>query len=117
MPQVLGVGNLQYTVVNTAGTTTLNPGQASGIQSQCSVLGGVVAVAVGATWAFTLYDIIPASPGPGGPGITTNTLLNGTATAAGQQFPAGLNGDNVRYRGSLVMVTTGTPGAFNALWD
>lgn len=115
MPQVLGVGNLQYTVLTTAGTTTLNPGQASGVASQPGVLGGFVAVAVGTTWSFTAYDIIPATPG--GAAAGTNTLLNGTATAAGQQFPAGLNGENVRYRGALVVVTAGTPGVFNALWD
>jgi hypothetical protein len=116
MPQVLGVGNLQYTVLSTAGTTTLNPGQASGVQSQCGVLGGFVAVANGTNFAFTAYDILPPAT-PGGTSAGTNTLLNGTATAAGQQFPAGLNGDNVRYRGALVVVTAGTPGVFNALWD
>lgn len=115
MPQVLGVGNLQYTALTTAGTTTLNPGQSSGVASQPGVLGGFVAVGLGTAWAFTAYDIIP--PTPGGAPSSTNTLLNGTATAAGQQFSAGLNGDNVRYRGALVVVTTGTPGVFNALWD
>lgn len=116
MPQVLGVGNLQYTVLNTAGTTTLNQGPASGVASQPGVLGGVVAIAVGTTWAFTLYDILPPAL-PGRASAGTNTLLNGTATAANQQFAAGLNGDNVRYLGSLVAVTSGTPGIFNALWD
>ena len=115
MPQVLSAGNLQYTVLSTAGTTTLNPGQGQGVQSQPGVFGGVLVVAVGTTWAFTAYDIIPASPG--GAAASTNTLLNGTATAAGQQFPAGLVGENVRYRGALVIVTSGTPGIFNAQWD
>lgn len=115
MPQVLGAGNLQYTAISTAGTTTLNPGQASGVASQPGVLGGVVAVGLGTSWAFTVYDIIPATPGGTPPG--TNTLLNGTATAAGQAFPAGVPGFNPRYRGALVVVTSGTPGVFNALWD
>jgi hypothetical protein len=115
MPQVLSAGNLQYTVINTAGTTTLNPGQASGVASQPGVFGGMVAVAQGTSWAFTAYDIIPATPG--GAAAGTNTLLNGTATAAGQQFAAGLVGENVRYRGALVIVTSGTPGIFNAQWD
>ena len=115
MPQILGNGNLQYTPISTAGTTTLNPGQSAGVQSACGVLGGVIAVALGTTWAFTAYDIIPATPG--GAASSTNTLLNGTATAAGQVFQAGVNGDCVRYRGALVVVTSGTPGIFNALWD
>jgi hypothetical protein len=115
VPQILGNGNLQYTPISTAGTTTLNPGQSAGVQSACGVLGGVVAIAAGTTWAFTAYDIIPATPGGGA--ASTNTLLNGTATAQNQQFSAGLNGDCVRYRGALVIVTSGTPGVFNALWD
>jgi hypothetical protein len=115
MPQVLSAGNLQYTVINTAGTTTINPGQSSGVASQPGVFGGMVAVGLGTTWAFTAYDIIPASPG--GAPASTNTLLNGTATAAGQQFAASVLGENVRYRGALVVVTTGTPGVFNAQWD
>ena len=116
MPQVLGEGNCQYSVINTAGTSTLNSGPASGVQSQCSVFFGMVAIAQGITWAFTVLDVLPPAL-PGGTSAGTNTLLNGTATAANQQFAPGPVGVGVRYRGSLVVVTTGTPGAYNALWD
>jgi hypothetical protein len=75
---------------------------------------GLQAVAVGTTFAFTAYDIVPTS---GGVAVATNTLLNGTATAAGQLFTCGEAGVGVRCRGGLVVVTSGTPGVYNALWD
>lgn len=115
MPQVLSQGNCQYTPISTAGTYTLNPGPVQGPPSQPGVFFGMQAVGSGTTWAFTAFDVVPASPG--GAAASTNTLLNGTTTAQGQQFPAGVTGVGVRYRGALVLVVTGTPGAFNALWD
>lgn len=113
MPALLGVGNGQYTAISTAGTTTLNPGQAGPIASQPGVLYGMTQIAAGASFAATVLDIIPAS---GATAITTNTLLSGTGTA-GQRFVAGLEGVGVRYRGALVVVSSGTPGQINALWD
>jgi hypothetical protein len=115
MPQVLGAENSNYTVLNTAGTTTLNPGQVSGPPIQPGVLFGAQVVNVGTNFVLTVVDIIPASPG--GAAASTNTLLNGTATGIGQQLPAGAPGVGMRYKGALVAIVTGTPGAYNALWD
>lgn len=116
MPQVLGEGNCQYTPMSTAGTYTLNAGPAFGPPSQPGVFFGMQAIGSGTSWAFTAFDVLPPAQ-PGGSSAGTNTLLNGTTTAAGQQFPAGVTGLGVRYRGALVIVVTGTPGAFNGLWD
>lgn len=115
MPQVLSQGNCQYTPMSTAGTYTLAAGQTQGPPTQAPVLFGVQVVGSGTSWAFTALDIVPATPG--GAAASTNTLLNGTATAAGQQFQAGVPGVGLRCKGSLVLVVTGTPGAFNGLWD
>lgn len=119
MPQVQGQGNCQYTVLNTAGTTTLNPGPQqppapSIVPSQICVFFGLECIAPGTTFAVTVYDITPATPG--GAAAGTNTLLSGTGTA-GQFFAPGAAGVGVRVRGALVAVATGTPGAYNALWD
>lgn len=115
MPQVLGEGNCQYTVLNTAGTTTLNQAPpAGGPASQPGVFFGVQNIGLGTSYAVTVLDIIPAV---GSVAVATNTLLNGTATAAGQLFQAGTPGIGVRYRGALVAIVSGTPGVFNALWD
>jgi hypothetical protein len=108
MPQVLSQGNCGYTVLNTAGTTTLNPGPSSGPPIQPGVLFGAQVTSVGTSFVITMVDIV---------GTTTNTLVNGTATAIGQQFPAGVPGVGVRYRGALVAIVTGTPGAYVGLWD
>lgn len=121
------VGNCQYTAISTAGTTTLNPGQAGvpgpgaqgSLPTTFGVLYGVSQVSAGTGFAFTVYDIVPNTPAQiaaSGTGSQTNTLLNGTGTA-GQSFPAGISDEGVRYKGALVVVTSGTPGAINALWD
>ena len=114
MPQVLSQGNGQYTVLSTAGTTTLNSGQTAGPPTQPGVLFGAQVSNVGTTFVLTIVDIVPASPAAA---VSTNTLLNGTATAIGQQLPAGVPGVGMRYKGALVAIVTGTPGAYNALWD
>lgn len=116
MPAVQSQGNCQYTVLNGTGTTTINqtpPAGGSG-PSQPQVFYGANVVTPGTTFVLSVYDVIPAV---GGVAITTNTLMQGTATAAGQQFIAGIPGVGVRFRGQLLLVTTGTPGQFNALWD
>jgi len=64
----------------------------------------------GTSFAFTVVDIISDTA------TVTNTLLNGTGSA-NQQFPAGVSGIGMRYKGALVVITAGTPGAINALWD
>lgn len=107
MPALPGVGNCQYTPISTAGTTTLNPGQASGPPIQPGVLYGMQQLTPGTNFGALFLDIF---------GTTTNTIITGTGTA-GQIFPAGVPGFGVRYRGALVVVTSGTPGALNALWD
>lgn len=114
MPLLLGLGNGQYTAISTAGTATLNPGQAAGPATSFGVLYGVNQLTAGASFAFTVLDAIPAQ-GPAVP-AQTNTLLNGTGTA-NQQFNAGVPGVGIRYRGALLVVTTGTPGLINVLWD
>lgn len=115
------VGNCQYTPISAAGTTTLNPGQAAAqgsLPTTFGVLYGVSQIAAGTAFAFTVYDLVPGTPAQlaAGTNTVTNTLLNGTGTA-GQGFPAGLQGEGVRYKGALVVVTAGVPGAINALWD
>lgn len=116
MPALLGVDNCQYTAISTAGTTTLNPGQAGPIASQAGILYGLQQIAPGTSFAATVLDIIPPSNIGTNTTVTTNTLLSGTGSA-GQRFVAGLEGVGVRYRGALVVVSSGTPGQINALWD
>ena len=123
----IGQGNCQYTALTTAGTTTLNPGSPLGQSTagqnvfggggpqESGVLYGMLELAAGTTFAATFYDIITTVTGTG-TATVTNTLLSGTGTA-GQNIPAGPPGIGVRYRGALVVVTSGTPGVINALWD
>jgi len=124
MPLQLGEANGQYTPITTAGTTTLNPGQ-SGVPgvgqqgqqpSSFGVLYGATVASAGTAFAINIYDIIP----PTGLGTNTatqsNLLLSGTATQ-GVNLSAGPAGIGVRYKGALVAVTSGTPGAINAIWD
>lgn len=113
MPVLPGIGNCQYTAISTAGTTTLNPGQASGPPTSFGVLYGVAQVAAGTGFAFTVYDIVPAA---GQQAASTNTLINGTGSA-GQFFDAAAPDVGMRYKGALVVVTSGTPGLINACWD
>lgn len=119
----LGVGNCRYTVLSTAGTTTICQGPSSygapypvsyGV-APLGCLQGFMTVAAGTSFAVTFYDIIQGSPAAPST-LTTNTLLNGTGTA-GQVLTAGPPGVGVRFNGSLVAVTSGTPGIINALWD
>lgn len=95
----LGSPNMSnYTVISTAGTTTVKatPGAFNGVQ----------VTAVGTSFTATVLDI----------GTATNTIVGiSTATAVGQFF--GLNGGGIRTTGTMVVVTTGTPGSFLALWD
>jgi hypothetical protein len=110
MPANLSQGNCQYTLLNTAGTTTINNANLGTI-TPAGVFYGMLQLAPGTTFAATIYDIYAT-------GLTTNTatLLTGTGTA-GQVFTPGPAGVGVRYRGALVAVASGTPGAINALWD
>lgn len=114
MPVLPGIGNCNYTPITSAGTTTLNPGQAAGPPTSFGVLYGVSQVSAGTGFGFTVYDIVPAQ-GAAVP-AQTNTLINGTGTA-GQFFDAAAPDVGMRYKGALVVVTTGTPGVLNACWD
>lgn len=117
MPALLGVGNANYSVLNTTGTSTLNPGSGGAVASQPGVLYGMVTIAPGTTFAAAFYDIIAPPPGGTSTTTTTNQLMASSAGTAGQAFAAGLAGVGVRYRGALVVVTSGTAGQINALWD
>lgn len=117
MPAVLSQGNCQYTALVAAGTSTLNASPPAGGQgpSQPQVFYGANVVAVGTAFVLSAFDVVPAV---GGVALATNTLMGlSTATAAGQQFVAGIPGVGVRFKGQLVLVVAGTPGQFNALWD
>lgn len=92
-----------YTVISTAGTTAVASGG--------GIYYGVNVISIGTTWAVTPYDVVVA-------GTTTNTLAaTATATAAGLLGTPGASGVGVRFVGQLALVTSGTPGQFNALWD
>lgn len=119
----LGVDNCRYAVLTTTGTTTIcqgpsNYGAAYPPNLGSAPLGcfyGFTTIAVGTSFAATFYDVIqgvPSAPST----LTTNTLINGTGTA-GQVITPGPIGLGVRFQGSLVVVTSGTPGVINALWD
>lgn len=115
MPANLSQANCQYTVLSTAGTTTVNQLQAgpslTGPPSGVGVLYGANETAAGTNFAVTVVDIVVA-----GLVTTTNTLMNGTGTA-NQLMSPGPAGIGVRYRGALVAITAGTPGSINLLWD
>lgn len=92
-----------YTVISTAGTTTVAQGG--------GVFFGLNVVSTGTSWTATPYDIVVA-------GTTTNQLTaTGTAASVGGLDIPGVTGLGVRFLGTLALVTTGTPGQFNALWD
>ena len=98
-----GCANYQY--INTAGTTTL--------KTTGGVYYGLNCIAVGTTWTATPYDINVT-----GTTTTTNNLTAQiTAAAVGFQGVPGPGGTGVRFTGSLVVVTSGTPGGWNVLWD
>lgn len=104
---VYSPGCANYTTINTAGTTTVDALAGGGIYFALNCL------SVGTSWTATAYDIYVT-------GTTTNTgqlIATQTATAVGAQGGAGPAGLGVRYNGSLVVVTTGTPGSWNVLWD
>lgn len=95
-----------YTPVNTAGTTTID-------SSGGGILYGFNAISVGTLWTITAYDVYVT-------GVTTNTnqlVATQTAATTGFQGNPGSGGTGVRYNGNLVVVTTGTPGLWNVLWD
>lgn len=120
MPAQLGVGNAQYTQISTNGTTFLTTAAAVGQppQSNPGAFYGANLVSLGTAPVLTVLDLIPPAPGGTSTATVTNTIYNGTGTAAGQVLAAGPGALGIRYRGSLVVVTSGTAaGTWNALWD
>lgn len=113
----LGVGNSQYTPLSTAGTFTLNPGQAGPRASSNGVLYGASCVLFGTAPVISIFDVIPPSNIGTNTTTTTNALLQGTFTAAGQVLPTNSAGLGVRYQGALVAVYAGVASTVNALWD
>lgn len=118
MPAPLYQNNCGYTPSGTAvGTQTLNPGPGAPGQGVASpetqgVLYGYTVTSYGGTGMVVSYlDIITLATS-----TVTNTLLTGTTTTNGQTIQ-GLYCAGIRYRGALVLVTSGTVGAGNSLWD
>ena len=102
---VYSPGCANYTYINTAGTVA--------VKATGGVYYGVYDLAVGTTWTITPYDINVS-----GTTTTTNNLsATITAAAVGYQGAPGPGGTGVRFTGSLYVVITGTPGAWNVLWD
>jgi hypothetical protein len=124
VPLELGQGNCQYTPIAAAGTNTINPGpalNAGGYRAPqppttFGVLYGIETVAPGTGFGATAYDIIAPTGLGTNTATITNTLMNGT-NSAGVVQAAGIPGVGVRYTGALVVVSSGTPGALNVLWD
>ena len=102
---VYSMGCADYTYITTAGTTTVKP------------IGGVYyglnAISTGTTWTATPYDINITGTST----TTRNLTATITATAVGFQGVPGPGGTGVRFLGSLVVVTSGTGGGWNVLWD
>ena len=106
---VYSPGCANYTPITTAGTTTLDSGG--------GIFYGFTAISAGTGFTIVPYDIFTSTVG-----TTTSTTTNqlyAIATAGGLtgtvNIAAGAAG--VRYNNQLVIVTAGTPGSFNVLWD
>lgn len=95
------VNAVNYTAITTAGTTT--------VASNGGVFYGLNVVSIGTAFTAVSYDI---------QGTTTNNIVGiSTAAALGVLGGAAPAGVGVRFTGSLVVVTAGTAGQYNALWD
>jgi hypothetical protein len=118
MPGQLYNNNCQYTAISTLGTTTVDQGASNadpGLAGRWGVFYGFSVLSTGtAGMVVTAYDLVTSLTGTA---TTTNTIMVGTATAPGQFLQAGAPGVGVRYKGSLVVVTSGTAGAGLSLWD
>lgn len=112
-------GNCGYTGISTLGTTTVDPGPTPadpGYAGRFGVCYGFILNTAGtAGMAVAIYDVQRVATGTGTV-TNTNNIMNGTLTAAGQVLQ-GANGVGIRYKGDLVVVTSGTAGAGNLLWD
>lgn len=95
------IGLANATALSTAGTTTVD---ATGM----GVFYGFNVISIGTSFTAQAFDVVG----------TSSLALTGTntATAIGQAFSGGPVA-GVRYAGNLVVVTTGTGGIINTLWD
>ena len=92
----------RYTAISTLGTTT--------VKSAPGLYYGFTAVSTGtAAMSVTAYDITTAGTNTLGPATTPGALGFGGAVGA--------SGCGVAFTGSLVVVTAGTAGTYNVLWD
>jgi len=108
---VYSPGCANYTPIDTAGTTTVDANPNGG------VLYGFNAISTGTTWTITAYDIYTVKSGTVTSTYTNAMIATQTAASTGFQGNPGSGGTGVRYNGLLVVVTTGTPGLWNVLWD
>jgi hypothetical protein len=110
-------GNCNYTPL-AAGTTTVNAGPANVEPGYFGVFYGFNLTGLGTATSLVLaaYDV-QTNQASGTPVLTTNTLMVGTGTGAGQVLAAGPGELGLRYLGALVVVATGTSASANALWD
>lgn len=98
--QVFAQGIANYSQITTLATTT--------VKASPGLYYGFTAVSTGtAAMAWAAYDVL---------GTASNLLHTITPGALGAQAP-GPSGIGVRFTGILVVVTTGTAGTYNALWD
>jgi hypothetical protein len=95
---VVGAGVAGYTAISTVGTTT--------VKATAGVYFGININGTGTTFGVGVYDVVVA-------GTTTNTLLAPSTYGLGNQGNAGVG---IRFT-QLVVVTTGTAGNVNVLWD
>lgn len=120
MAAPLGQANCQYTAISTIGTMTVNAGPTPadpGYAGRYGIFYGFAVTGTGtAGMGITALDVVVAMTGTGTTTVT-NTLMVGTATAPGQVLSAAPQGIGIRYRGSLIIITTGTAGAGLSLWD
>ena len=101
----LYLGNSNYTAISTTGTTTVNQGGGT-------FYGGAF-VQNGTSFTAVAYDIYAAGTAT----VTNQLIATQTASGAAPMLQPSPGSVGVRYRGSLVVVTGGTPGVLNALWD
>lgn len=118
MPGQLYQGNCNYTAISTIGTSTVDPGPTQndpGLVGRWGVFYGFNVLSTGtAGMVVTALDLVA---NVNNTNTVTNTLFTGTATAPGQVVGAAPNGLGIRYKGTLLVVTTGTAATVNALWD
>lgn len=108
-------GCANYAVVITAGTTTLGGNDPAGRGG--GLLFGASVITVGTGWTITPYDLVFTTSGTTTSTTTNQLMAITTATAAGQFQGPGGGSLGVQFLGSLIVVTAGTPGQWNVLWD